>query len=84
MRQWKVVAVPAFMAGMLAIWAPGLTGQSEGLGMVSFPNSGVAEAQPAFLRGVLLLHNFEYEDAAAQLPELEEARALVDGAASPS
>jgi len=48
---------------LLLLTAP-LTGQSEGLGIVSFPNSGAAEAQPAFLRGVLLLHSFEYEDAA--------------------
>lgn len=40
-----------------------LIAQSEGLGMLSFPNSGAAEAQPAFIRGVLLLHNFEYDDA---------------------
>ncbi|HET7293212.1 MAG TPA: hypothetical protein VFM88_12365 [Vicinamibacteria bacterium] len=30
---------------------------------IRFPNSGSAEAQPAFLRGVTALHNFQYEDA---------------------
>src|SRR2546430_9653560 len=33
-------------------------------GEVSFANSGAAEAQPAFLHGLALLHDFEYEDAA--------------------
>ena len=36
----------------------------EGLGALSFPNSGAAEAQDDFRRGVLLLHSFEYEPAA--------------------
>jgi len=30
---------------------------------IHFPNSGAAAAQPAFLRGVAALHNFQYEDA---------------------
>src|SRR5215471_10797724 len=34
-------------------------------GSVSFANSGAASAQPAFLRGLALLHNFQYDDAAA-------------------
>lgn len=33
------------------------------LGEIDFPNSGNAAAQAPFLRGVKLLHNFEYEDA---------------------
>ncbi len=33
------------------------------LGRISFPNSGAAAAQPAFIRGVLLLYSFEYDDA---------------------
>ncbi len=33
------------------------------LGAVSFPNSGSAKAQAAFLRGVAWLHSFGYEDA---------------------
>jgi tetratricopeptide (TPR) repeat protein len=35
------------------------------LGEIHFPTSGMAAAQPDFKRGVLLLHSFEYEDAAA-------------------
>ncbi|HET8624394.1 MAG TPA: hypothetical protein VFM14_12595, partial [Gemmatimonadales bacterium] len=41
-----------------------LAAQSQKLGQVSFPNSGPRAAQPAFIKGVLLLHSFEYDDAA--------------------
>ncbi|MFT4605728.1 MAG: hypothetical protein ACI9W4_002472 [Rhodothermales bacterium] len=34
--------------------------QIDGLGTLSFPNSGTEQAQDAFLRGVLLMHSFEY------------------------
>lgn len=34
------------------------------LGVIEFPNSGAASAQEAFLTGMALLHNFEYDDAA--------------------
>ncbi len=33
------------------------------LGVLDFPNSGAAEAQDAFDRGVKLLHSFEFEDS---------------------
>jgi tetratricopeptide (TPR) repeat protein len=33
------------------------------LGRLDFPNSGAAEAQEAFARGVLQLHNFEFDDS---------------------
>src|SRR3954447_9368155 len=36
------------------------------VGEVSFANSGSPAAQETFLRGLALLHNFEYEDAAAE------------------
>ena len=41
----------------------------EGLGRISFPTSGSAAAQPAFIRGVLLLHSFEFDDAAEAFRE---------------
>src|SRR6266550_8765979 len=34
------------------------------LGNIIFPNSGAKAGQDDFLRGVALLHSFEYEDAA--------------------
>lgn len=39
---------------------------------LSFPNSGSAAAQPAFLRGVAALHNFEYEDAFESFKKAEQ------------
>jgi tetratricopeptide (TPR) repeat protein len=41
-------------------------------GHVSFANSGAAAGQPAFLRGLALLHNFEYEDAASAFRDAQE------------
>ena len=40
------------------------------LGKISFPTSGAPAAQSAFIRGVLLLHSFEYDDA---IPAFREA-----------
>ena len=42
------------------------------LGVIEFPNSGSAEAQDHFLTGVLLMHNFEYDDAAAAFQRAHE------------
>jgi tetratricopeptide (TPR) repeat protein len=49
------------LAGALA--AALLTGQTAGLGRAEFPTSGPPAAQARFLRGLLLLHSFEYDDA---------------------
>ncbi len=47
-----------------------LSGQSSSawqslplLGRITFPTSGTAQAQPLFVRGVLFLHSFEYDEA---------------------
>ena len=47
--------------------------QISGLGSLSFPNSGSDAAQPAFLRGVLPLHSFEFEPAAEAFREAQDA-----------
>ncbi len=52
-----------------------LAGQVARLGTISFPNSGAKAAQRPFVRGVLLLHSFEYEDAAAAFREAQRADA---------
>ncbi|MFW6010815.1 MAG: tetratricopeptide repeat protein, partial [Gemmatimonadota bacterium] len=64
---------PACIVGLaLALAASGLpldpataqeTAAEPRLGDIDFPTSGAAEARPHFLRGVLYLHSFEYEDA---------------------
>ena len=43
------------------------------LGRISFPSSGSAAAQPAFIRGVLLLHSFEYDDAIEAFHQAQKA-----------
>jgi tetratricopeptide (TPR) repeat protein len=54
----------------VALWA---APQTTSLGKISFPNSGSPSAQPAFVRGVLLLHSFEYDDAIAAFREAQKA-----------
>jgi len=44
----------------------------EHLGTIVFPNSGKPEAQAAFLRGVLLLHNFAYPQAETAFVEAQK------------
>lgn len=40
-----------------------LTISAQELGVIDFPTSGSPSAQPLFIKGVLLLHSFEYDDA---------------------
>ena len=47
----------------------------ERLGTVSFPNSGNRAAQTPFLRGLALLHSFEYDDARTAFREAARADA---------
>ena len=47
--------------------------RAQDYGETDFPNSGAPEAQGAFLRGLLMLHSFEYEDAREAF---QEARRL--------
>jgi tetratricopeptide (TPR) repeat protein len=51
-------------AAALAAVAPAPATGATTLGDIRFPNSGAVAAQPDFIRGVLLLHSFEFEDAA--------------------
>ena len=45
--------------------SPGMAQQSPRLGTLDFPTSGSGRAQREFVTGVLYLHSFEYESAAA-------------------
>ena len=45
----------------------------QDLGTIDFPTSGSAAAQPHFIRGVLLLHSFEYDDAREAFVEAQKA-----------
>jgi tetratricopeptide (TPR) repeat protein len=66
----RPTAFPLLPALVLALGAP-LHAQTE-VGEVSFANSGSQAAQAPFLRGLALLHNFEYADSAAQFRKAEE------------
>ena len=44
---------------------------AQELGSTDFPTSGSAAAQPHFLKGALLLHSFEYPDAAEEFREAQ-------------
>ena len=50
-----------FLAGFASA-APAVAQQA--LGRISFPTSGAPAARPEFIRGVLFLHSFQYEEAA--------------------
>ena len=63
-----LLVVLVLMVGSLPAQA-----QTPALGETTFPNSGAAEAQEPFLRGLLLLHSFEYDDA---LEAFAEARRI--------
>ena len=65
-----------FLVGLFFLSActqePELT-HVEGLGSLSFPNSGNEAAQEPFLRGVLLLHSFEFGYAREAFREAQQA-----------
>jgi tetratricopeptide (TPR) repeat protein len=61
---------------ILAILTLSIALHSQTLGRISFPTSGSARAQPPFVRGVLLLHSFEYDDA---ITSFREAQRLDSG-----
>ena len=63
----------AFFLLLVLLVASGTSAQD--LGETSFANSGEADAQEPFLRGLLLLHSFEYDDARDAFREAQEADA---------
>jgi hypothetical protein len=67
MALWKSLAAAALMAATI----PAAT--QTPVGQVAFENSGAAAAQAPFLRGLALLHNFEYASAATAFREAQAA-----------
>jgi tetratricopeptide (TPR) repeat protein len=49
------------------------TAAQDTLGSIDFPTSGSATAQPLFIKGVLLMHSFEYDDAREAFVEAQKA-----------
>ena len=52
---------------------PHTTPANGNFGELSFPNSGKPAAQAPFLRGVKLLHNFQYEEAITAFQQAQKA-----------
>jgi tetratricopeptide (TPR) repeat protein len=64
------LAIPAlFFLTLTAL--PAAAAPQADVGVVAFAASGAVEARPAFLRGLALLHNFEYEYAAEAFREAQ-------------
>ena len=61
----------ALLAAVICFVAPVLRAQE--LGAIDFPTSGNAAAQPLFIKGVLLMHSFEYDDAREAFVEAQQA-----------
>ncbi|MFP4228275.1 MAG: hypothetical protein ACLFTE_05535 [Salinivenus sp.] len=59
------------LLAVLLLCPPALAQEAE-YGDTDFPNSGDAEAQEPFLKGLLMLHSFEYDDARAAFREAQE------------
>ena len=60
---------------VVALVASGLSRMvpAQELGTIDFPTSGSAAAQPLFIKGVLLMHSFEYDDAREAFVEAQKA-----------
>jgi tetratricopeptide (TPR) repeat protein len=63
------ILATTFVAAAAAV-ASAQTGE---LGRIDFPTSGAPAAQERFVRGVLLLHSFEYDDAAEEFQAAQKA-----------
>ena len=61
--RWSWIALPCLAAVLSA--------QTPRLGTIDFPTSGPPAAQAPFIHGVLLLHSFEYQDAARAFREAQ-------------
>ena len=57
----------------LALALAASTAGAQTLGTITFPTSAPPAAQAPFIRGVLFLHSFEYESAAAAFRESQQS-----------
>jgi tetratricopeptide (TPR) repeat protein len=60
------------LCAILFLAAHRVEGQAGQYGNVDFANSGAAAAQPAFRRGMALLHNFQYPEALRAFREAQQ------------
>ena len=59
------------LSGLTLVHA-GVAASETRMGTISFPNSGKAEAQEPFIRGVLALHNFWFDEAEEAFKRAQE------------
>jgi tetratricopeptide (TPR) repeat protein len=69
MKQLSIVVPTAAAAWLLLAPVPA---RAQELGTISFPTSGSASAQPAFLEGVKNLHSFEFDEARESFREAQQ------------
>jgi len=67
----KIHIVASFIALSTMMLPSASSAQEIALGKIDFPTSGAQEAQPAFIRGVLYMHSFEYGPAAIAFQEAQ-------------
>jgi tetratricopeptide (TPR) repeat protein len=65
--------LPVSLVFIVALAAGPAPRAQEALGRIAFPTSQSGAAQSAFVKGVLLLHSFEYEDAREAFVEAQQA-----------
>ena len=58
----RKLLLPLTVLSLVSLCIAASADQSQ-YGQTSFPNSGAADAQAAFMQGLLMLHSFEYSDA---------------------
>jgi len=63
----------ALVAALLVVSSLAWIGTAQELGTIDFPTSGSPAAQPLFIKGVLLMHSFEYDDAREAFAEAQKA-----------
>ena len=62
----------ALVAAVLTL-ALSIPATAQDLGAIDFPTSGSPAAQPLFIKGVLLMHSFEYDDARQAFIDAQKA-----------
>ena len=69
----RVRSTSAFVVGAVALLCLSARPTTQQFGSISFPTSGAAAAQDAFLTGVKALHNFQFDEAAVAFKQAEAA-----------
>lgn len=72
MSSVKIIVCCAFFALLYNGCKTKISKSPDQLGEISFTVTGKADAQPAFKKGVLLLHSFEYADAAEEFQKAKK------------